>query len=598
MKKSCQTNHELASLIISDLINLNVENFCMGSGSRSAPFALAIKNHPLAKSLTHYDERSLGFFALGVAKAQRAPVCIITTSGSAVANLFPAVMEAYMDNVPLLIITCDRPFEDNDRGMNQTCNHDNIFGNYVEYTRSFPPTPHEFDRNAISSTLSYSASTLKTSKLPVHLNVPFSEPLVEETKTLTFSHDITQDLPAKTTLCDDSLDYVCDILSSTEKGLIIVGGHQNEDAAGSIITLSEKLGFPILADPLSNIREKGKLSNCITHFNQIIHHTSKTKTLNPDVILFFGGHIISKNIICWTKSLTDTHQILVTEKKRHFDLTLSINTRIQMDIDDFATSANRKIKRKTPSLFLATWKGHSLTVESSIEDFFEDSESLYEPMSITSLLPVLEDTPFPIFLGNSLPIRYCDNFLFPKKVINKIYSNRGVSGIDGNISTALGICKTLNTPLVTILGDATFLYDTGALSLMKNEQIPLIIVIINNNGGGIFNFLPYNNEKELINENIAPPTNLNIGHIASSFNIPFWKAETAGDYQKMIAHLLSESSGGIIEITSNKEENLKIHETLNEHIKSALSKNLKKERFSYFSLQKKTKSHSFASTDS
>ncbi|MCH9621919.1 MAG: 2-succinyl-5-enolpyruvyl-6-hydroxy-3-cyclohexene-1-carboxylate synthase [Chlamydiia bacterium] len=596
MKKSCQTNHELASLIISDLVNLNVKNFCLGSGSRSSPFALALKNNPMAHTITYYDERSLGFYALGLAKASKTPTCIITTSGSAVANLFPAVMEAYMDNIPLIIITCDRAFEDIDRGMNQTCNQTNFFGNYVEYFKTISSPPHQFDQSVISSTISFGVATSKKHLLPIHLNIPFSEPLINDTQPINFSHSLTRELPTQALLTDESFDYLSDILSTTEKGLIIVGGNCQDDAANSIISLSEKLQYPILADPLSNIREKGTFSTCITHYNQIVHHLGKSGTIDPEVIIFLGGHIISKNIMLWARSLTNTHQILVTEKKRHIDTTLSINTRIQMPLSDFANNLNEKTKRKESNLYLSIWKSHSLTIETSIDDFFDDAEKLYEPMCATSLIPIMQTSIFPIFFGNSLPIRYCDNFLFPKKISQKIYGNRGVSGIDGNLSTALGICKSLNTPLVAIVGDCTFLHDVGALNLMQKENIPLIIIVINNDGGGIFNFLPYSDQKNLLNDFISPPTDLNIGNIATSFNIPFWKADTSNDYTKMIEHLVSEKSPGIIEIPSEKKENLKIHQKLDAAILKALSKSVKKERFSYFTLPKKEKS--YASTDS
>lgn len=139
MKEPCRTNNDFAALIISSLTHLGVTSFCIGSGSRSAPIAKALKENSVAQTFLHYDERSLGFFALGIAKASLQPTCIVTTSGSAVANLFPAVMEAYMDGVSLIILSCDRPFEDLDRGMNQTCKQEHFFGEYVSYYKNFPP---------------------------------------------------------------------------------------------------------------------------------------------------------------------------------------------------------------------------------------------------------------------------------------------------------------------------------------------------------------------------------------------------------------------------------------------------------------------------
>ncbi len=599
MKEPCRNNNDYASLIISDLINLGVTDFCIGSGSRSAPIAKALKENPVANSLLHYDERSLGFYALGVAKASSKPVCIVTTSGSAVANLFPAVMEAYMDGVPLIIISCDRPFEDLDRGMNQTCKQENLFGEYVTYTKNFPAIPHTFNSSCITSSIAYLVAICKNTATPVHLNIPFSEPLITDEKPSKEPHTIPRYLPTHSVLTEDSLLHVIDILTFYEKGVIIVGGNYSNEIAGAIVLLAEKLHYPLLADPLSNIRELGSSAVTADYYNQIIHHTKKLSVLKPDVILFLGGHVVSKNVSLWTKSLKDTHQILVNSKHRHIDPTLQITTAITSDISPFVTELNKHLKKKEPTLYLSMWKQYSLSVKECIENFFEEKEKLYEPMAITSLLPLLEKKPFSIFFGNSLSIRYADNFLFPKKVTAKIYGSRGVSGIDGNISTALGICVKSKAALVAIIGDCTFLHDIGALTLMKQKKIPLIIVVINNNGGSIFDFLPYGQQKEFIDTMISPPTNLDIGNIASSFHIPYWKAEFSSDYVKMIDHLLEEKTGGIIEIPSNREENLLLHQMLDEYTRESIEKSIKKDKLSYFSFQKKTVpvKTSFAFTD-
>lgn len=600
MNTQCQNNHEYANLIISSLINLGITNFCIGSGSRSTPIAKVLEDSPSANTVVHYDERSLGFFALGVAKASNMPTCIITTSGSAVGNLYPAVMEAYMDNIPLIVITADRPFADLDRGMNQTCNQENIFGSYVKASKAFPPIPHTFSTSAITSNLAFLCHQAISSSLPVHLNLPFTEPLIENRSNDLAPTPLVKFLNTTKNLSDDSLDYLVDILSSHQKGIIIVGGSLQKSSAKDILSLSEKLQFPILADPLSGIRELGTSSTIISHYNQIIHHTKELDILKPDVILFLGGHVVSKNILLWTKSLSETKQIMVTDRERHINPTLSIDISIQMKPEVFAKETSKKIKRKEPSMYLSLWKGYSLTAENSIDDFFDDIDKMHEPSAVLELLPTLSETPFPLFFGNSLPIRYADNFLFPKKLTSKIYGNRGVSGIDGNLSTALGICWNLNTPVVAIVGDCTFLHDIGALQFISLQKIPLIIVVLNNNGGGIYNFLPYKNDTSFLNKMVSPSTNMNVGSIASSFNIPYWKATKSNDYSKMIDHLLQEKTGGIIEVPSNKEENVKLHEKLDHAINKALLKSVKKERTSYFSLpiKKRQQETSFASTDS
>lgn len=600
MKKPCQTNNEYANLIISDLVNLGVSHFCIGSGSRSAPLAEALENNTRATTVVHYDERSLGFYALGLAKGLNSPVCIITTSGSATVNLFPAVMEAYMDHIPLVVITCDRPFEDLDRGTNQTCDQEAIFGNYVDCSKTIPAPPHTFDSAMITSLLSYLIHRVKTTNTPIHINIPFKEPLITEAGSNLLAHSITNHLATDSLLCEESLDYIIDLFSSFDKGIIIAGGNCDKGAANDILILGEKLGYPILADPLSGIRELGGSSMIISHYNQILHHVGELSQFKPDVVIFLGGHIISKNVLLWTKTLTSSHQIIVSDCKRNIDPTLSINTRICMKPSHFAKMINSKINHKPACPYPSLWQSYSLTLNHLIPDFFEQEDTLYEPVVITSLLPLLNKAPFPIFLGNSLSIRYGDNFLFPSSITKRIYGNRGVSGIDGNISTAIGICDALNTPLIAVIGDCTFLHDVGALHLMSKQKTPLILIVINNNGGGIFDFLPYADNKRLLENKISPASNVNVGNIAAAFNIAFWKAGNSSDYQKMIEHLLEEKSGGIIEVNTSREENVLIHKKLKAYIEKNIEKNLKKERGSYFfmPIKKTQKTKSFAFMDS
>ncbi len=595
----CKHNNDLSALIISDLVNEGITTFCIGSGSRSSSLAFALKNNPCVETILYHDERSAAFFSLGLAKANLKPVCIITTSGSAVANLAPCVMEAYMDNIPLIIITADRPFEDLDRGENQTCYQENYFGKYVGYFKNISAPPHSFNSCFISSILSYSINCCKKNKLPVHLNISFNEPLITEDIANKFTHRRTKNLPTKQTLCEESLNYIIDILSAKEKGVIIVGGNFNKNGATAIIELAEKLEFIIFADPLSGLREKGDIPLLIPYYNEIIHHTKDLDPLKPEVIIFLGGHIVSKNILLWAQSLKNCHQILVNDKTRHIDPTFNISTLVNMDYIDFSILVKEKIKKKVINPFTSIWKHYSLNIKNSITCFFDEKEELYEPMTIINLLPIFDENPWPLFLGNSLSIRYADNFLFPKKGSGNIYGNRGVSGIDGNLSTAIGICKGLNSPLLAVVGDMTFFHDVGALSLFNSLKVPLIIVVINNNGGGIFNFLPYANKSEFISSYISKSPNESIGNIAISYNIPFWKASSNNEYIKMIKHLLEEKTGGIIEVTTNKEQNVELHKQLDTYIQNDIKNYLTKEKTSYFHLKnKQTKITSYAFQDS
>lgn len=599
MKQAHQANSSLAIAIVDQLMNLGVTDFCIGSGSRSTPFADALRNRPSASTHVSYEERSLGFFALGIAKASNTPVVVITTTGSALANTFPAVMEAYHSNTTLIVISCDRPFENRARGLNQTCDQENFFQKYCCYHINIPSTLHNYSKASISSYLNYGVNTAKTNSLPIHLNVSFDEPLIDASERSEKPAQPTSIYHSCTSTLDhSSVDFFTDLFSSKEKGIIIAGEIADKDASIEIIRLAEKLGYPILADPLSGLRELGRCSICITHYNGLIQHGKCLEDLQPEVVIFLGKNFVSKNIFLWAQSLQTAHQVLVNSFSSHFDPTLSISTFVKMQETIFCKQLNEHLQKRAPNDYFSLWKQYSLTMDQQIETFFDAQETLYEPIAVSSLTNLITKNVCNLFLGNSLSIRYGDNFFFPKQPTGKIYGNRGVSGIDGNISTALGITAKTNAPLVCVIGDKTFAYDVNALSIMANKKIPLILVVLNNECGSIFDFLPYSKDRDLVENFVSPNESIDIGKIATSYGISFWKTSEVSDYEKMVEHLMLEGNGGIIEVQSSRKSNLAFHESLQKMLSKTTFTTTHKEKNSFFSLKKKAPSQKlYVSTD-
>ncbi|MDN3507711.1 MAG: thiamine pyrophosphate-binding protein, partial [Simkaniaceae bacterium] len=380
--------------------------------------------HPDAKTHVHYDERGLGFYALGIAKASGKPACVIITSGTAVGNLLPAVMEAFHAKIPLVILSADRPDSLHGTGANQTCNQKNIFGTY--------------------------AKTIFTYDGPTHINCPFSEPFLQ-TPPEFFSEKIPR---KKTPMQIHPLPPI-----EFKRCIVIVGnGGDNETA--------QKLGWPVFSDILSY----GKRLP-----------TPKIPTDKCDTVIHFGGSFVSKKLQNYLEFSQPKTYLHISHDGEIFDPFHLVTKRIFGNIST----------EKKP---LATF----------------DEETTFDPLFST-----LEgfDT---LFIGNSLPIRQADKSFFPEKPI-KIFANRGLSGIDGNIATASGIADVSPGKTAAIIGDQTFLHDLNSLPLAKN----LTLIVINNGGGQIFSHLPIAKHEKLCEKYFINPHSMTFEHIAKQFNIPY-----------------------------------------------------------------------------
>lgn len=450
-----------ACWIIDQLVRQGVDRFCIAPGSRNTPLVIAAAEHPRAKTIVHYDERGMGFYALGYAKGAKKPAAVITTSGTATGNLLPSIMEAHHSAIPMLLLTTDRPAELRDCGANQTTDQVKMFSHFVRWQADLPPALNEtYFRSMIAQALFHTAQNPPG---PVQLNCQFREPLYTPRPAWEPSAPIPFLLPR--------LEAPA-IQTQASRGLIWIGDLDGKSPE-PILALAKRLQWPVFADILSNARLY-PASEQIRHFDWVL----KTDPLEPDYILHFGKRMASKKILDWKPTLHVSPLPFLQDPAR------GLSARVQCDFEPFCD----KFDAETDPDWLSAWKEKDERIEAVYKERFEEPSPFTEAHAMQKLSRILPEE-FAVFLANGMPIRDGDHFLFPEKC-RGFYGNRGLSGIDGNIATAAGLSDGLNTPVAAFLGDQTCLHDLNSLPFLKKTAHPVVLIASNNFGSGIFSHLP------------------------------------------------------------------------------------------------------------
>ena len=502
------------------------------SGSRSSPLTLAAARHPKARLIPGIDERSLGYWALGHAKARNKPCVIITSSGTAVANLLPAVVEASQSNIPLIILSADRPSELRDTGSNQTIDQVGIFGKYVRWETDLQaPGEDALVRHfltAVDNAVRYATSPCDPG--PVHLNCQFRDPL--NPKKIPWGDRLLDGLdqwldssvPFSASLGSGFLEARLDSFSPgldeiilNPKGVLILGEMGNPRDIAAAIRLGTLLGWPVFADILAGVRIGGaSVPNgsfkLINHFDQMLLSRAHWKFMKPCSILHLGGRLTSKRLsefLAW--SVLDEHAgapasyMVVRQARSRYDPLHTVKYRLECSVECLVEAAKKIISETgTPvdSLHRDAYANQFVELDSVVLNVVSQMTSKNDCMTEVHVAKVVgECLPLGhgLFIGNSMPIRDLDMFSGPRKALESentlgapVAANRGASGIDGVLSTAAGFADGLGRKCTLVVGDVSFLHDVNGLNLLRTGTLspPLTVVLVNNNGGGIFNFLP------------------------------------------------------------------------------------------------------------
>ncbi|APZ46782.1 2-succinyl-5-enolpyruvyl-6-hydroxy-3-cyclohexene-1-carboxylic-acid synthase [Polaribacter reichenbachii] len=470
---------ELAQLVISACHQFNIDTIVISPGSRNAPLTIGFSNHTEIETLSVVDERCAAFFALGIAQQKQKPVAILCTSGSALLNYYPAIAEAFYSNIPLVVISADRPKHLIDIGDGQTIRQENVFENHILFSANLIENPKFIARN--SQLIGEALQIATSQKGPVHINVPFDEPLYEtvsELKTFHFPNI------SMSSLDNSNINYqnLAEIWNTADKKMLVIGVNYPDEELHSLMDLySDDESVMIFTETTSNLYYK-KAVNAI---DQLIFSLddAQFQELQPDILITFGGMIVSKRIKKFLREYQPKHHWNIDEHKAtntFFCLTEFIQTKPV----DFFSNFNKIITKKK-SDYQSNWL--------EIRDYRREKHTEYlsqiQHSDFKVFEQVLESIPnnSDLQISNSAIIRYAQ--LFQLKNSLRVFCNRGTSGIDGSTSTAIGAAFASKNQTVFITGDLSFFYDSNAL---WNKNIPnnFRIVLINNSGGGIFKIIP------------------------------------------------------------------------------------------------------------
>ncbi len=558
-------NEGIAKLLIDQLVQLGVETFCVAPGSRSTALTLAVAQHPTAQTHLHFDERGLGFLAVGIAKGSRKPVAIITTSGTAVGNLMPSVMEASLDATPLIILTADRPSELRDCSANQTCDLVKLFTNFVRFQTDLPLSDGQLPAQYVKATLAH-AVFLSTGPTPgpVHINCMFREPLFANTPVEHVSQSACQWETGERVVSSETLLAWAKRFSD-QQGVIIVGSLPPHAPIASILTLAERLNWPIIADPLSQMHTVGHHSHLLSNGDLLVR-CGASQPVNA--VLQLGDRFVSKTISEWLKQLAPALYLHVAEHTQRHDPSSIVTHRLQASPTYFANELARILPENHKNL---SWKQADEMVQRTLSSYFKEQTQLSEPNVVDCLAKYL--TPdLAVFLASSMPIRDANLFLTPDHPIGPIIGNRGLSGIDGNIATVVGLTHGLRQPVVALLGDLACLHDLNSLALLKDAAHPVCLIVINNGGGGIFSFLPISQKKDVFERFWAAAHSHSFAQAASLFHIPHHEPSKTEDLKELLQQFSRNPTTLFIEIRTERQANIQLHQEIIEEVKRCLIK--------------------------
>ncbi|ACL23168.1 2-succinyl-5-enolpyruvyl-6-hydroxy-3-cyclohexene-1-carboxylic-acid synthase [Chloroflexus aggregans] len=547
-------------------------------GSRSTPLALAVARSPHLRVWMHIDERSAGFFALGLARARSAPVAVLCTSGTAVANLLPAVVEANLARVPLLLLTADRPHELRDNGAPQTIDQVGIFGRNPRWSVDLP-TPQDEALPYLRATIGRAIGVARSAPAgPVHLNLPFREPLVPDRALLAnlLAEPVApvSVMPSRRMVSATEIATLATSLAEYRRGLIIAGPDCPPDLGPLLVRLAHRLRFPILADPLSGVRYGSHTDELVLGaYDAFLRDEHFAATYVPEVVLRFGAMPTSKPVLLYLQRHPQVRQIVIDGGAGWREPTSLANEHVPVDEHWFCLAladALASSQREGPTLWLRAWLTAEQAARSVIQDHVLSQTAISEPGLFARLgewLPAGTT----LFVGNSMPVRDCDSFLGPRTAPLTILGNRGANGIDGLVSTGLGLAAGGAAPLVMALGDLSLLHDSNGLLAARFHNINATIILINNDGGGIFSFLPQASETDQFELLFGTPHGIDFAPLAALHNAQY---TLATDWSVVHTALTASFAGGLhlIEIRTRRDQNVIDHRRIWPLVSAALSR--------------------------
>jgi 2-succinyl-5-enolpyruvyl-6-hydroxy-3-cyclohexene-1-carboxylate synthase len=549
-----------AATFVDELAAQGVEFACISPGSRSAPIAIAFQRHPKIRVFVHIDERCGSFFGVGLAKAAGKPVVLLSTSGTAAAEFHPAVVEASYSRTPLIVLTADRPPELRDVGANQSIDQQRLYGSAVRWF--FDPGPPVEAASAPRQWRRLAARAYaEAASGPVHLNLPFREPLVPTPGEVPVALDTPgQSVSAGRTLpTPGQVTTLASALQRAQRPLIIAGEMRDGDRLSPALS---RLGLPVLAEPSSQLR-RSETGAAVESYEALLR-AGWSLQHGPDLVVSLGGTPTSKVLSAWLAAASaPTFLIDPDHAWRDPD---------QVASHVMACDAQALLEA-LPAMDRGAWREEWISAgkraTAAIAATFV-STPLHEGHIVRALAARLPDNG-QVFVGSSMPIRAADSFWPLAKTHQRFYGNRGASGIDGLVSSGLGLAAgRSNVPTVLLLGDLSVYHDMNGLWAIRRHGLKATVVVCDNNGGGVFNFLPQAQHQDVFEELFATPLGLDFAQVARLYDLVYSPVTDRGGLEPALVDAIAAQTPTLVVVKFKREDSVNGHRTCWEAASAAL----------------------------
>ena len=559
---------------VAELVGAGVAHACVMPGARSTPLALTLVSHPRLRAWSHIDERSGAFFALGIAKATRRPVAVACTSGTAAANLLPAAVEASYAHVPLLLLTADRPPELRDCGARQTIDQIKLYGTHVKWfaEAGMADAGQRYFRTLARQAV---ARACANPPGPVHLNFPFREPLMprpapparaaEAEANEAEAGAIPELLAPEATAAppDAAARALAATLATTPRGLIVCGPQDAGTAfAPAVTALAKLLGYPILADPTSQVRSGSHDTSLVVDaYDTLLRDETFARNVAPDVILRFGPLPTAKAFTDYLQQHPSCRHIVVDPQTPWNDPTSTATDMAPWNPVTMCDELCRRLSdgvRRADEAWQTQWMTVTRRVRHAIQSQLEGLHELFEGKVFAELARLLPEGSW-LYVGNSMPVRDLESFWPAGSRTIRFLSNRGANGIDGFISSGLGAAAVSEHPVVIVTGDLAFYHDLNGLLAAKRHGVRATIIVINNDGGGIFSFLPQAQCGDQAAEYFFTPHGLDFRGAVEMYGCGFTRVSSWEQFRNAVAASLHAPQTRVIEVPSDRQRNVELH---------------------------------------
>ncbi len=586
-------SHAFARALFQELARAGLRHVCICPGSRSTPLVAAAVAEPTLRSWSHLDERSAAFFALGLAQASRAPVALVCTSGTAAANFLPAVVEAHHAGVPLLLLTADRPPELREWGAGQTIDQLRLYGGCVRWFAEvpLPEASGALLRYARALACRAWAECRGAPAGPVHLNLPFREPL----EPAAVAGDVPADLASRDPLAafgraegpytevrrarpapgEAEVEALASLARAHPRGALACGPLDAGPGLGSAVArFARAAGWAVLADPCSQLRSGPHAPGTplLAAADLLLRHERFAARFAPEVVLRLGGAPTSKAFRLWLERHPPRHLLWLGAEAGWSDPSHLLSQLWRLSPAPLLAAAAERLAPGREGDWLRDLEAAERAAQAAIEAALAEEPALLEPRAVRELGAGLPEAAL-LTVSNSMPVRDLDAFLPASPRALRVLSHRGASGIDGMLSSALGAAAAGAGPAALLTGDLALLHDVGALLAARRHGIPLAVVVLNNDGGGIFSYLPVaaHAEEVAFEEHFRTPHGLELGPVARAFGALHVRVDSLEHYRASLKEALAAPRTTLVEVPVDRDRSVAHHREIAARVGAALA---------------------------